>query len=85
MVITANMSIQAAVPHQDIRNLSCLAWFSSPRGTSSTTFRREMKQQTRRISHGSVRAIEDLRGLRLPLVSAPYTYERVLQTMRDKA
>jgi hypothetical protein len=60
VVMTTNKRAQAAIPHQDRRNLSCLAWFSSPRGTTSTTkVRREMKQIWR-ISHGNARAIEDL-------------------------
>jgi hypothetical protein len=60
VIMTTNKRAQAAIPHQDRRNLSCLAWFSSPRGTTSTKkVRREMKQIWR-ISHGNARAIEDL-------------------------
>jgi hypothetical protein len=71
VVMTKNKRAQAAIPHQGRRNLSCLAWFSSPRGTTSTTkVRREMKQKWR-ISHGNARAIESLRELRLSLV--PHT------------
>ena len=78
-VMTKNKRKQAAIPHQDTRNLSCRTWFSSPRGsTSITKFRRE-KMRTRRISHGCARAIESLRGVWLPLVQGPNSGERVLQ------
>src|SRR5208282_6611488 len=44
MVMTDNKRAQVAIPQHDRRNLSCLAWFSSPRGTTcNTNFRREMK------------------------------------------
>ena len=85
MVMTTNKRAQAAIPHQDRRNLSCLAWFSSPRGTTSTTkLRREMKQ-ARRIGHGNARAIEDLRGVRLSLVPFPNSRKCVLQGVCNKA
>ena len=84
MVMTDNKRAQVAIPHQDRRNLSCLAWFSSPRGTTcNTNFRREMKL-IRRISHGSARAIEGLRRMWLPLVPGPDSRECVLQGMRIK-
>ena len=80
-VMTKNKRKQAAIPHQDTRNLSCRTWFSSPRGsTSITKFRRE-KMRTRRISHGCARAIESLRGVWLPLVPGPDSGERVLQRL----
>ena len=80
-VMTENKRKQAAIPHQDTRNLSCRTWFSSPRGaTSITTFRRE-KKRMRRISHGCARAIESLRGVWLPLVPGPDSRERVLQRL----
>ena len=85
VVMTKNKRAQAAIPHQDRRSLSCLAWFSSPRGTTCTTqLRREMKT-IRRISHGNARSIESLRGLRLPLVPASNSRECILQRMSDKA
>ncbi len=78
-VMTENKRKQAAIPHQDTRNLSCRTWFSSPRGTTCfTKFRRE-KKRMRRISHGCARAIESLRGVWLPLVQGPNSGERVLQ------
>jgi len=81
VVMTKNKRAQAAIPHQDRRNLSCLAWFSSPRGTTGTKkVRREMKQVWR-ISHGNARAIESLRGLRLSLVPDSNSRECVLQGM----
>jgi hypothetical protein len=84
MVMTDNKRAQVAIPHQDRRNLSCLAWFSSPRGTTcNTNFRREMKQ-IRRISHGSARSVESLRRMRLPLVPCPDTRECVLQRVSVK-
>ena len=84
MVMTHNKRAQAAIPHQDKRNLSCLAWFSSPRGTTcNTIFRRDMKP-IRRIGHGSARSIESLRGLWLPLVSGPNTKQCLLQGMQNE-
>jgi hypothetical protein len=80
-VMTQNKRKQAAIPHQDTRNLSCRTWFSSPRGTTCfTKFRRE-KKRMRRISHGCARAIESLRGVWLPLVPGPDSGERVLQRL----
>ena len=66
--MTKNERRQAGIPHQDTRNLSSPAWFSSPRGTTEIKkIRREMTR-LRRNSHGIARAIENLRGLRLSLV-----------------
>jgi len=36
MSMTTNKRAQAAIPYKGRRNLSCRAWFSSPRGTRST-------------------------------------------------
>jgi hypothetical protein len=80
-----NKRAQAAVPHQVTRNLSCLAWFSSPRGiTCKTRIRRETKH-TWRISHGNARSFENLRGLRLPLVPATNAGKHLLQGLPDEA
>jgi hypothetical protein len=78
-VMTKNKRKQAAIPHQDMRNLSCRTWFSSPRGATSITKSRREKKRMRRISHGCARAIESLRGVWLPLVQGPNSGERVLQ------
>ena len=43
-----------------------------------------MGEESRRMGHGSVRAIEDLRGLRLSLVPGPEPRQRVLPRMRNK-
>jgi hypothetical protein len=75
--MTKNERAQAAIPHQDTRNLSCHARFSSPRGEVNEQNRREFAR-TRRIRHGVARAIENLRGLRLSLVPYPGPRERVL-------
>ena len=84
-VMTDNKRAQVAIPHQNGRNLSCLAWFSSPRRvTCNTNLRRETKQR-RRISHGSARAIKNMRRVRLPLVSGPDRRKRLLQGVRRKA
>lgn len=61
-----NVRIQAPIDHQDTRNLSCRARFSSPRGATNKASRELAR--TRRIRHGIARAIENLRGLRLSLV-----------------
>ncbi len=80
-VMTENKRTQAAIPHQDTRNLSCPAWFSTPRGTTcSKKFRRE-KNDMRRIGHGSARAIENMRRVWLPLVSGPDSKDSLLRTM----
>ena len=81
MVMTENKRAKAAIPHQDTRNLSCPPWFSSPRGTTcKTDFRRE-KKDMRRISHGSARDFEGLRGVRLSLVPRPDPWKCLLQAM----
>jgi hypothetical protein len=80
-VMTQNKRKQAAIPHQDTRNLSCRTWFSSPRGATSITKVRREKKRMRRISHGCARAIESLRGVWLPLVPGPDSRERVLQRL----
>jgi hypothetical protein len=85
VVMTENKRAQAAIPHQDMRNLSCLAWFSSPRGTTSSKKLRRAMKLIRRNSHGNARAIEDLRGVRLSLVPHPDPRECVLQGVREKA
>ena len=79
MSMTKNEGAQAAIPHQGIRNLSCRAWFSSPRGTTMTNKNRREKTRTRRFSHGIARTVEGLRGMRLSLVSRPNPRECVLQ------
>ena len=68
--MTKNERAQAAIPHQDTRILSCPARPFLPRGAFNTNSRRDL-HHLRRISHGIARAIEGLRGLRLPLVSGP--------------
>jgi hypothetical protein len=50
----------------------------TPRKNRSNKFRREKKQMGR-VSHGSTRAIEGLRGLRLSLVPQPSGRENILQ------
>src|SRR5271157_1916251 len=84
MSMTKNEGTQAAIPHQDTRNLSCRAWFSSPRGKTMKKQSRREKTRTRRFSHGIARAIESLRGLRLSLVPRPDPGECVLPGVRDK-
>jgi hypothetical protein len=81
MSMTKNERTQAAIPHQDMRNLSCRARFSSPRGTAVENKSRRELARIRRISHGNARAIEGLRGVRLSLVPRPNPWECVLQTM----
>src|SRR5208283_2289688 len=75
-----NKRAQATIPHQVRRNLSCSAWFSSPRRTTCfIELRRERIQ--RRISHGIARSVEGLRKLRLPLVPATSLWKCLLQRM----
>jgi len=73
---------QAAIPHQDMRILGSLAWFSLPRHSTTIQQKRRVSGLLRRIRHGNVRAIESLRGLRLSLVphTGP-TGECLLQAM----
>jgi hypothetical protein len=78
MSMTKNERARAAIPHQDRRNLSCHAWFSSPRGTTMKNKIRREEMRTRRCSHGVARAIENLRGVRLPLVPRSNSRERLL-------
>ena len=49
MSMTKNERIQAAIPHQDTRNLSCRAWFSSPRGKEC-----QSKSVGKRREHGEL-------------------------------
>jgi len=71
MSMTNNMRAKTVIPQQDGRILSCLDWFSTPRGTTETKkIQREMTQ-LRRNSHGCARAIENLRRVRLSLVPCP--------------
>jgi hypothetical protein len=85
-IMTKNKRSQTAIPHQDMRILSCFAWFSSPRGTAVTkNNRRERTQQQRRIVHGIARAIENLRGMRMSLVPRPDTCKCLLPGLRSKA
>ena len=55
-----------------------LAPFTPPRKNSNNTFRREKKYMGR-TSHGSARAIEGLRGVRMSLVPRPGGRKGVLQ------
>ena len=66
--MTTHEGAQAAIPHQGHRNLSGRAWFSSPRGKATTKTLRRAKKRSWRIRHGTARAIEGLRGVRLSLV-----------------
>jgi hypothetical protein len=78
-VVTKNKRTQAASPDRDRKDLSCLAWFSLPRGTATTTRVRREKKELRRKRHGSARAIEDLRGLRKPFL--PHGREYLLSML----
>jgi hypothetical protein len=71
MSMTKNERRQAAIPHQDTRNLSSPAWFSSPRRKTVSKRNRRVMSEIRRFSHGIARAIESLRGVRLSLVPRP--------------
>jgi hypothetical protein len=85
-IMSKNKRSQAAVPHQDVRILSCFAWFFSPRGTAVTkNIRRERTQKQRRNVHGIARAIENLRGVRMPLVPRPNSCKCLLSGLRSKA
>ena len=66
--MTTHEGAQAAIPHQGHRNLSCRAWFSSPRGKATVNTFRRAKERRWRNRHGIVRAIEGLRGVRMSLV-----------------
>jgi len=50
MSMTKNERAKTAIPHQDMRNLSCPAWFSSPRGTTDTKKVRREKMR----DHGEI-------------------------------
>ena len=75
--MTNDKGAQAAIPHQDKRNLSCRAWFSLPRDVFYRYSRRDFGE-LRRLSHGIARAIESMRRVRLSLVSCPDPRERLL-------
>ena len=81
MSMTKNERNPEAIPHQDTRNLSSRTRFFLPRGNKVQTQARREKTRTRRFRHGFARAFEDLRGVRLSLVSRPDPGECVLQGM----
>jgi len=74
---------QPAIPRQVNRNLATCDWIHLPRGITRPKFARQL-WNIRRSSHGShgiVRAIESLRGLRRTLVPQSGPRERVLQAV----
>lgn len=79
--MTYNETRQKAIPHQDNRSLSGPAG-SCRRGRPAIN-KKQWRHATlsRRFRHGIVRAIEGLRGVRLPLVPGPGTQQCVLQEM----
>lgn len=83
-IMTKNERSQAAIPHQGMRILSCVAWFFSPRGTAVTKNNRRERTKLRRNVHGIARAIENLRRVRLPLVSRPDSCKCLLSGLRNK-
>jgi hypothetical protein len=84
MSMTKNQKTQAAIPHQDIRILNCLARFSSPRGRTMQYSDRRVATRLRRNSHGVARAIEGLRGLRRSLVPCPDPWQHLLPEVCNK-
>jgi hypothetical protein len=83
-IMTNNERTQTAIGNQDNRILNGYAWFPSPRQEKTKELSGRKKKDLRRIRHGSVRAIEDLRGVRLPLVSCPGPGYGLLQGMRSE-
>ena len=79
MSMTTNERSRPAIPHQGARNLSSRAWISLPRGRTATNESRRELAGRRRTRHGIARAIEGLRGVRLPLVPDPGSRQRVLR------
>jgi hypothetical protein len=69
MTITARA--QTANAHRGTRTPSAAGWLLSPRLTEIRKLNEREKATIWGISHGIVRAIENLRGLRMPLVSRP--------------
>jgi hypothetical protein len=79
MGLIDNKRAETVIPQQDERILSCIAWFSTPRKSIEIkNIGRERTQQRWRNNHGSARAIENLRGVRLSLVSHPDSRECLL-------
>ena len=74
----SNKRAKTVIPQQDRRILSCLAWLSIPREITEITHNQRERTQLWRQSHGSARAIENLRGVRLSLVSHPDSRECLL-------
>ena len=84
MGMTVNKRTRAAIPHQDTRILSCNALFSLPReSTTSLRIRQEMKTRGK-SRHGIARALENLRGVRLSLVSHPSPGKCLLRAVCDQ-
>lgn len=74
-----NERTQAAMANQDNRILSSRSWFLSPRQVEKMELNGRVKETLRRILDGSVRAIEGMRGVRLPLVPRPGPWDCLLQ------
>jgi hypothetical protein len=78
-IMTNNKRRQAALTNQVIRNLRRIAWFSLTRHFAMTMLNGRGNTQKGKIRHGIARATENLRGMRLPLVSGSDPRECVLQ------
>jgi hypothetical protein len=74
VIITTNQGARSAIPHQ-VENLSCRTGLSRTRGPAKLV----PGTERRRIGRGIARASENLRKLRLLLVSQSRRAERLLQ------
>src|SRR5271157_3584687 len=79
--MTRNERIRAAVPHQGARTLRSRTRYFLTRGNKTLIQGRREKTRTWRFRHGFARAVENLRRVRVSLVSRPDPGERVLQGM----
>ena len=71
MSMTDNKRKRVAIPHQSNRILSCPADSLTPRWHIDLAEDYWEKKPKRRNGHGIARAIENLRGVRKPLVPCP--------------
>jgi hypothetical protein len=72
---------QMAIPHQGNRTLSSHGPSSPACHQAFIKGERQVEVLIRRIRDGFARAIENLRGMRMPLVQGPDAVERVLQAV----
>jgi hypothetical protein len=84
IVMTSTVRAFVATVHGGNRTAGATARLLSPRLTEDQKLNEREKATFGGIGHGSVRAIEDLRGMRLSLVPRPDSENRLLLSLFDR-